>query len=51
LLAVTEDLPNWQEANRRQRAWLTPEDAAVLIDEPDLSTLLKNLKVPQPAPA
>jgi 8-oxo-dGTP pyrophosphatase MutT (NUDIX family) len=51
LLAVTEELANWQEAKRRQRAWLTPEDAAVLIDEPDLSTLVKNLKVPQPAPA
>lgn len=51
LLAVTEDLANWQEAKRRQRAWLTPADAAALIDEPDLSTLLKNLKVPQPAPA
>ncbi|TIP90777.1 MAG: NUDIX hydrolase [Mesorhizobium sp.] len=51
LLAVTEELANWQEAKRRQRAWLAPEDAAVLIDEPDLSTLLKNLKIPQPAPA
>ena len=51
LLAVTEELANWQEAKRRQRAWLAPEDAAMLIDEPDLSTLLKNLKVPQPAPA
>ncbi|GLS35999.1 NUDIX hydrolase [Mesorhizobium tianshanense] len=51
LLAVTEELASWQEAKRRQRAWLAPEDAAMLIDEPDLSTLLKNLKVPQPAPA
>ncbi|MER8440544.1 NUDIX hydrolase [Mesorhizobium sp. M1312] len=51
LLAVTEELANWQEAKRRQRAWLAPADAAVLIDEPDLSTLLKNLTVPQPAPA
>ena len=51
LLAVTEELANWQEAKRRQRAWLAPEDAAVLIDEPELSTLLKNLKIRQPAPA
>lgn len=50
LLAVTEELANWQEAERRQRAWLAPEDAAMLIDEPDLSTLLKSLKAPQPAP-
>ncbi|ESY72357.1 NUDIX hydrolase [Mesorhizobium sp. M0051] len=48
LLEVTEELGNWQEAKRRQRAWLTPADAAMLIDEPDLSTLVKTLKVPQP---
>ncbi|TIX24920.1 MAG: NUDIX hydrolase, partial [Mesorhizobium sp.] len=50
LLAVTEELANWQEAKRRQRAWLTPADAAVLIDEPDLSTLLKDLKFPNQRP-
>ncbi|MER8748960.1 NUDIX hydrolase [Mesorhizobium sp. M1050] len=48
LLEVTEELADWQEAKRRQRAWLTPADAAMLIDEPDLSTLVKSLKVPQP---
>ncbi|MER9136892.1 NUDIX hydrolase [Mesorhizobium sp. M0047] len=48
LLEVTEELGDWQEAKRRQRAWLTPADAAMLIDEPDLSTLVKTLKVPQP---
>lgn len=48
LLEVTEELGDWQEAKRRQRAWLTPADAAMLIDEPDLSTLVKSLKVPQP---
>ncbi|TIU39536.1 MAG: NUDIX hydrolase, partial [Mesorhizobium sp.] len=32
----------------RQRAWLAPADAAMLIDEPDLSTLVKTLKLPQP---
>jgi 8-oxo-dGTP pyrophosphatase MutT (NUDIX family) len=46
LLVVTEELANWQEAGKRQRAWLAPVDAALLIDEPDLSTLLKTLKVP-----
>ena len=50
LLAVTEELANWQEAKRRQRAWLTPADAALLIDEPDLSTLVRNLNAPEAAP-
>ncbi|RUZ78132.1 NUDIX hydrolase [Mesorhizobium sp. M7A.F.Ca.US.006.01.1.1] len=48
LLEVTEELADWQEAKRRQRAWLAPADAAMLIDEPDLSTLVKTLKIPQP---
>lgn len=50
LLEVTEELANWQEAKRRQRAWLTPADAAMLIDEPDLSTLVETLTIPGPAP-
>src|SRR5882757_3949548 len=32
LLEVTEELAKWQEAKRRQRAWLAPADAAMLID-------------------
>ncbi|BCG70956.1 NUDIX hydrolase [Mesorhizobium sp. 113-1-2] len=50
LLEVTEELADWQEARRRQRAWLAPADAAMLIDEPDLSTLVKTLKLPDPVP-
>lgn len=50
LLEVTEELANWQEAKRRQRAWLAPADAATLIDEPDLSTLVASLTIPDPAP-
>lgn len=49
LLEVTEELADWQEAKRRQRAWLAPADAAVLIDEPDLSTLVSTLKAPERA--
>jgi len=44
LLAVTEELGDWQEAGTRQRAWLKPADAALLIDEPELATLLKTLQ-------
>ncbi len=50
MLAVTEDLANWLDAKRRQRAWLAPADAALLIDEPDLSTLVRTLRVPEAAP-
>ena len=50
LLEVSEELADWQESKRRQRAWLAPADAAMLIDEPDLSTLVKTLKLPQPVP-
>ena len=50
LLKVTEELADWQEAKRRQRAWLAPADAAMLIDEPDLSTLVKTLTIDQPVP-
>jgi len=43
LIEVSQELEAWQEAGARQRAWLTPTDAAVLIDEPELSTLIRNL--------
>lgn len=49
LLEVSEELTSWQEKKKRQRAWLAPEDAALLIDEPDLATLVKSLK-PPPSP-
>ncbi|MBZ9795091.1 NUDIX hydrolase [Mesorhizobium sp. ES1-4] len=50
LLEVTQELAEWQEAKRRRRAWLTPAEAAILIDEPDLSTLVRTLALPEPAP-
>ena len=43
LIEVSEELDSWQEAGARQRAWLAPADAAVLIDEPELSTLIRGL--------
>ncbi|MER9705708.1 NUDIX hydrolase [Mesorhizobium sp. M0204] len=47
LLEVTEELADWEESKTRQRAWLAPADAAVLIDEPDLSTLVRNVRIPE----
>ncbi|MET3793524.1 NUDIX hydrolase [Aquamicrobium terrae] len=47
MLAVSEQLKDWREAGTRQRAWLTPAQAAVLIDEPELASLVRNLTVPE----
>ena len=51
LLQVTEELADWREAANRQRAWLPPADAALLIDEPELSTLLRDLTFPAADPS
>lgn len=42
-IEVTDEIEDWQEAGARHRAWLRPADAAMLIDEPELSTLIRNL--------
>jgi 8-oxo-dGTP pyrophosphatase MutT (NUDIX family) len=46
LLRVEDELPKWKETAKRQRAWLSPAQAATLIDEPELSSLLKTLTIP-----
>jgi 8-oxo-dGTP pyrophosphatase MutT (NUDIX family) len=38
-LEVREELPHWPEENERQRAWMTPADAAATVVEPGLSKL------------
>lgn len=43
LLAVRETLGDWEESNKRGRAWLPPADAAALIDEPELAALVLSL--------
>lgn len=45
LLAVEEEEKRWKEKVERSRAWLSLEDAAVLVDEPELATLLGSLDV------
>ncbi|MCK9550598.1 NUDIX hydrolase [Aquamicrobium sp.] len=47
LLEVSEQMKQWPESGRRQRAWLSPAQAAVLIDEPELASLVRQLKLPQ----
>jgi hypothetical protein len=46
LLAVAEERGDWRERKTRQRAWLSPRDAASLIDEPELATLVATLEAP-----
>jgi 8-oxo-dGTP pyrophosphatase MutT (NUDIX family) len=46
LLAVTDEHADWRERKTRRRAWLSPGDAATLIDEPELATLVATLQAP-----
>ena len=39
-MRVEGELPQWRERKERKRAWLTPEQAAMLVEEPALSALL-----------
>jgi 8-oxo-dGTP pyrophosphatase MutT (NUDIX family) len=48
LMSVEDVLDEWEEAGSRQRAWLSPMDAATLVDEPELAQLMSSL---QPAQA
>lgn len=47
LFSVEGELIDWGEARARQRAWLSPPDAATLIDEPELASLVGSLTAPQ----
>jgi hypothetical protein len=43
LLSVVDVQPDWNERSQRQRAWLSPADAAALIDEPQLASLVRSM--------
>jgi 8-oxo-dGTP pyrophosphatase MutT (NUDIX family) len=47
LLSVTEELASWRERKTRQRAWLSAAEAASLVDEPELATLIRTLVPPE----
>ena len=40
-LKVTKILPKWKEQAERQVRWMSIEDATLMVDEPELATLLK----------
>lgn len=40
LMTVSEVSLKWEERKRRRRAWLSPSEAAMLIDEPELASMV-----------
>jgi 8-oxo-dGTP pyrophosphatase MutT (NUDIX family) len=48
ILDVRAQLIDWPERNERRAGWLLPADAAELVDEPGLATIIRSL--PQVAP-
>ena len=44
-LEVREERDIWPEMTQRDRNWTTPAEAAILVDEPELRTLLARFKI------
>jgi 8-oxo-dGTP pyrophosphatase MutT (NUDIX family) len=47
LLLVTRRHENWPEKDQRESMWVTPEEAAGLVDEPGLAKILRGLLADQ----
>ena len=45
-LKVTKELDKWKEQGQRERRWCTRDEAAGLVDEPELSALIRSAKLP-----
>ena len=43
-LEVTHQLRQWRERDQRNLRWCEPEEAAALVQEPDLAGLMKSLQ-------
>lgn len=48
LLEVEQQLPVWAEQDQRHSQWFKLADAADLVDEPELRSVIRNLKLDQP---
>ncbi len=44
-LEVVENLADWPERGQRQRMWMRREDAAIVVDEPGLASILQLFRV------
>lgn len=49
VLEVVEEAGDWPEIKQRRRQWFAPDEAAGLVDEPDLKQLLQSLAGTEPA--
>ncbi len=47
LLEFERQLPIWAEQEQRRSQWFKLEDAADLVDEPELATAIRSLKPPE----
>jgi 8-oxo-dGTP pyrophosphatase MutT (NUDIX family) len=43
LLEVTDEHDTWPEAEQRERAWFSPQEAAARVSEPGLQAILSSL--------
>ena len=48
ILEVQHQLPAWREQDERESAWLLVEDAANLVDDPGLVTIIRGLATSWP---
>ncbi|WP_018263369.1 NUDIX hydrolase [Methylobacterium sp. WSM2598] len=46
VLTVTGELPSWREQGQRDVQWVSSEAAAVLVREPELAALIRDLAHP-----
>jgi len=45
-LNVTKERSNWKEQAERERRWFTREEAAEMVDEPELRILIRSARLP-----
>jgi len=50
-IAVTDELDEWKEQDRRERRWFSLADAANAVDEPELKGIIRNFRASDVAPA
>jgi len=44
-LKVSKELDRWKEQGQRERRWFTREEAAGMVDEPELSALIRSARL------
>ena len=44
-LKVSKELDRWKEQGQRERRWFTREEAAGMVDEPELSVLIRSARL------